>query len=1042
VYIEGTSGPDALDGTADADIIEGGEGGDILKGLGGNDRLDGGPGADEMSGGTGDDVYSVDDSGDVVIENAGEGTDEVRSFVWLYTLPDNVENLTGTDSRGQGLYGNALDNVITGYTGRDGLEDSSGGDDRLYGGGGDDGISVHRNETHAASNVLLDGGLGSDVLTFSGSRYVDTATLIGGDGDDHISSFRGAAILIDAGTGNDRVSLNFLGAQIRVTLGSGSDLLSLNRNYDDQPGGSITVTDFETGAAGDRLEIAAHLASILPGFDPGTSPFASQYLALVQVGADTVLRIDRDGPGGPAGFTDLVRFENSNAADFTQFNLGGYYPDGSTPGGIAVSGTAGNDLLWGTYGADVIKGFAGYDEIHAGPGDDRVEGGDQRDFLDGGFGNDMVFGDGGDDSLGDWAGGNDQLFGGEGKDRLSVNREGATAASAVVLDGGADNDVLDFSSDGRGIDSALLIGGEGNDDLYSRGAGTIVFDAGTGNDYVDIDNSSGLYTITLGAGYDQVYLGRYADYRPGVGDVFDTRLEITDFAPGQLGPGTDVLFFRDYLAAALTGWDGVADPFAAGFLELRQDGSDAVIRIDSDGLSGGDSFREFIRLANVDAGTLTAYNLNDLRSLAIAGGAADDVITAGAGNHRIEGRGGDDRLTGGEGDDIVDGGDGNDLLFFLEGGSDTGIGGAGNDVFLFGSTMDGLDVVDGGGGSDQIALQGGVAFTFGTGVVGVESIGLLSGGDTRFGAPGGLLHSYDITTRDVNVAAGVVLTVDGAKLRAGENLTFNGSAETDGSFFIYGGRGVDTLTGGSKNDTFLFGSDNHFGASDVVNGGAGIDQLALRGSYSLTFGAGQLIGIESIGLLSAQDTRYGALGTSYSYNLTMNDTNVAAGVQMTVDGAKLRGTETLVFEGSAESDGSFRVFGGANGDIIAGSQNGDVLQGNGGADQLTGGGGADTFRYAKATDSVAGSADHILDFASGTDRIDLSKIDANTGLAGDQAFSWIGSAAFSGVEGQLRAYQSGSDWFVEGDMNGDSVADLVIQVSVTAGPLVQGDFLP
>ncbi|HEX8240806.1 MAG TPA: M10 family metallopeptidase C-terminal domain-containing protein [Allosphingosinicella sp.] len=417
----------------------------------------------------------------------------------------------------------------------------------------------------------------------------------------------------------------------------------------------------------------------------------------------------------------------------------------------------------------------------------------------------------------------------------------------------------------------------------------------------------------------------------------------------------------------------------------------------------------------------------------IANGATIENARSGSGN---------DTLRGNAANNILDGGAGNDFLWFVEGGNDTGIGGSGNDVFLFGSAMDGNDAVDGGAGIDQIALQGGAAFTFGTGVLGVESIGLLSGNDTRFGDSGSHTYSYDLTTRDVNVASGAQLTVDGAKLRVGENLTFNGSAETDGSFFIYGGRGIDALTGGAKNDVFLFGSDGHFGASDVVNGGAGIDQLALRGNYTLTFGAGQLVGIESLGLLSAQDTRYGALGTSYSYNLTMTDGNVAAGLQLTVDGAKLRGGETLIFNGSAEEDGSFRVFGGANGDTITGSQGNDILQGNAGADQLTGGGGADIFRYNKTSDSVGGSADHILDFTSGTDKIDLSKIDANTGLAGDQSFSWIGSNAFHGVAGELRAYQSGTDWLVEGDVNGDGVADLVIQVSINDGSLVQGDFLP
>ena len=115
-------------------------------------------------------------------------------------------------------------------------------------------------------------------------------------------------------------------------------------------------------------------------------------------------------------------------------------------------------------------------------------------------------------------------------------------------------------------------------------------------------------------------------------------------------------------------------------------------------------------------------------------------------------------------------------------------------------------------------------------------------------------------------------------------------------------------------------------------------------------------------------------------------------------------------------------------------------------DEITGGGGADSFRYQAAAESVNGSADHILDFTPGTDRIELDRIDANTLAAGNQAFTWIGSNAFAGSgaasAGQLRAYQDGNDWFVQGDTNGDGTADLVIQLVVTGGALSQSDFLP
>ena len=157
-------------------------------------------------------------------------------------------------------------------------------------------------------------------------------------------------------------------------------------------------------------------------------------------------------------------------------------------------------------------------------------------------------------------------------------------------------------------------------------------------------------------------------------------------------------------------------------------------------------------------------------------------------------------------------------------------------------------------------------------------------------------------------------------------MTFNGSAETDGAFFIFAGLGVDTLTGGAKNDVFYFGEGGQWGSSDTVNGGpAGTDQLALRGNYSITFGATQLIGIESIGLVSAFDTRLGELGVEYDYSLTMNDGNVAAGQMMTVDAATLRSEESLAFNGSAEPDGTFRLFGGAGNDVLTGGAGADMI---------------------------------------------------------------------------------------------------------------------
>jgi Ca2+-binding RTX toxin-like protein len=150
----------------------------------------------------------------------------------------------------------------------------------------------------------------------------------------------------------------------------------------------------------------------------------------------------------------------------------------------------------------------------------------------------------------------------------------------------------------------------------------------------------------------------------------------------------------------------------------------------------------------------------------------------------------------------------------------------------------------------------------------------------------------------------------------------------------------------------------------------------------------------------------------------------------------------MVVNGGQETDGFLRLFGGAASDTLIGGANADLIHGGLGGDEITGGGGSDAFRYQAAAESVNGSADHILDFIPGTDRIDLDRIDANMLVGGNQAFTWIGSDAFTGSAGELRAYASGPVWLVEGDVNGDGVADLVIALTLQGPPpLGAGDFL-
>ena len=139
--------------------------------------------------------------------------------------------------------------------------------------------------------------------------------------------------------------------------------------------------------------------------------------------------------------------------------------------------------------------------------------------------------------------------------------------------------------------------------------------------------------------------------------------------------------------------------------------------------------------------------------------------------------------------------------------------------------------------------------------------------------------------------------------------------------------------------------------------------------------------------------------------------------------------EKGVYDPLAAPGGMENVIGGAHADTLSGDNGANVITGGGGADMLTGLGGADRFVYTSVLDSAPAAADTITDFQLGSDKIDLSQIDANTKIAGDQSFSFI-TGAFTGVAGQLHDV----DGVLSGDVDGDGVADF--QITLTNKPLL------
>lgn len=312
-------------------------------------------------------------------------------------------------------------------------------------------------------------------------------------------------------------------------------------------------------------------------------------------------------------------------------------------------------------------------------------------------------------------------------------------------------------------------------------------------------------------------------------------------------------------------------------------------------------------------------------------------------------------------------------------GNDTISGGNYADV-LYG--FDGNDFVAGNGGNDSLFGHAGNDTIFGG-----------SGGDYINGGAGVDSASFAGSSRNViaSLSNSSVNTNDaiGDQYASIENLI--GTSYSDA---LYGNGSANTLDGGSGNDTLIGG-----GGADRLLGGAGIDTASYASASAAV----------TAKLLYASTNTGDAQGDTYS------------------------GVENIIGSLHADKlygdDGANTLTGGSGNDGLVGNGGNDVLFGGQGADHLYGSVGADTFVFKAANESFGSAYDTIFDFlTSEQDRIDLSAIDANTSASGNQAFSFSGTAAFTGVAGELRYDKLSSDTYIYADANGDKVADLKIRL--------------
>ena len=169
-----------------------------------------------------------------------------------------------------------------------------------------------------------------------------------------------------------------------------------------------------------------------------------------------------------------------------------------------------------------------------------------------------------------------------------------------------------------------------------------------------------------------------------------------------------------------------------------------------------------------------------------------------------------------------------------------------------------------------------------------------------------------------------------------------------------------------------------------------------------------------------------------------NKSNNVISTTVTVAGQPLATALDDYIDGGAGAD---TINSGAGNDWLYGGSGNDKLNGEDGRDWMSGGTGADQFIFSSVLHSSVATPDFIWDFTrSEGDKINLSAIDASTLRSGNQAFSFIGTAAFSGVAGQLRYEYVDGNTVVKGDINGDGVADFAVALYDVI-PLVATDFV-
>lgn len=1018
-YVEGAESADTIDGLGGDDIIFGRAGNDMLSGGDGIDNVEGGDGNDVVNGDAGDDTVSGGLNDDII--RGGDGNDYAEGDAGN----DNINGDAGDDT----LDGSLGNDIVRGGDGNDTIIDGAGGgSNQLFGDAGNDVF------TPIGGLNFINGGTGNDIVTSTGNGIdVITHDMATGGSDSY-----------NTGGGIDFVTLTTVtGSETRITFTSsevGNGSATDSNTMANQDGGLAVRIQLEGNSGG-------LFGPVSRGDDEGVYYTAS-------AGSTVEVRdLVSDASRGSFRTAFLGTSGNDVVTPTGEFASASLYANAGM-GDDTVNGSTVDDFLVGGAGNDALSGNSGNDQFLGGAGNDSVDGGDGDDIATGGLGDDAILGGAGNDTanINVATDGADSINLGAGTDVVLVSGAGQvrlTFTSGEVGNGSVnDSNTLANQDGGLAVRMQAEDGSDGLTGSVSRVEDegiTFVAAAGTTFDVRDLPTGTargdGFRVVTLGtsaaetltavnpalsyyinggAGRDTITGGNVVDFLVGGADN-----DIIDGGQGDDGllGGAGV----DRLVGG-TGNDRLDGGAETDFLEgglgndtYVTDGIDAITELLGEGIDEVISSADASLGANLEDLTLIGAAINgsgnELGNI-VTGNANNNLLRGNDGNDLLIGALGNDTLQGGNGNDVLDAGDGDDSL---DGGSSGDImtGGAGNDLYQVDNAADRVIETAGGGTNDRVVST--VSYTL---VGEVEVLNLVG--------PAAVNGTGSETNNSINGndLANILAGGDGNDILSG----FNGNDA------LFGGNGVDTLRGGEGDDSLDGGA-----GADSMSGGNGNDLYYIDNSADVVAEvAGG--GTNDRALVSANwtvarevetATQVGTADLALTGNLLDNSLNGNSGNNVIRGGD---GNDSIL-----GNDGNDTLFGDAGIDILRGGNGDDILVGGAGADQLQGSFGADTFRFLSTTDLglTGATSDRVLDFSSVQgDRIDLTTIDANTTNAGNQAFTFIGGAAFTGVAGQLRVQASGTNQLVYGDVNGDGIADFLIVVTpVGAVPLIGGDFL-